>query len=1100
MTSRTLLIALLAICWSCRETAPSEPLPEVVRLMNVGKAHLENRDSRRAVELFAAATTLAPDSAPPWRNLARAQLLARDEAAALEAVERAASLESPAVATSYLRGLALARLERFAEAREHFETAVRLDPHTAPLRFQLAAAYQALGLEEPAIEQFGETLRLDPLHTSAHYKLMGHARRTGDQQEFALRLHEVTRLRQLFGDDSRSPEALETCVYTRAEALSAAAQPSPPSAEVRFTDTTDEMFSSPAGRASLRRARATAVLDVDEEGLVSLFVAGSDGRCQLILGGGRGFEHRPVDLGPACGLAAVQLIAGDFHNTVPDGSTYDPDLHARTDILLLHAGGAILLQATGPGTFRDVTTKAGLAGFRAHRARWVDYEHDGDLDLVAVGARGVELWQNNGEGTFEEVASAVGIGDLGPAVDVAAADLDGNLGVDLLVARGDLPTLLLENQRTGSFGRSPEPPGPWPAASRVLVDDLDNDGHVDTLLIGAGGATIVSARQPRRSSLKSAGLSTAAAVLLDFDNDGWLDLLVGGRHSSDGERGGLRLWRNDGQGGWGDHTARAGLAAEMPAVHDAKAVDFDADGDTDLLLVTADGLRFWRNDGGNRNGQLKVRLVGTKTNPTGLGTRVEVRRGQLRLARTVSSLPVEIGVGQREPVDTVQVIWTNGIVDNQIDVAIGDLPLTIVEKNVAAGSCPFLYAWDGDRFRFVTDILGNSPLGLSLRRGLPLPADPDELVEIGSPETFKPHRGLYRLQVTEEMRAVLYLDQVRLLAADHPADVEIHSTDKLMPPPFPASELVALGSIRPAQQVLSSDGIPRGEALAAIDGRFAPTETALPPPWRGVTRPLALSLDFGPIDTSRPLVLALTGWLQYGDASTNIALSQASPDRVVPPHLEAETAAGRRLPLDVVVGMPAGKTKTILVDLAGKLPPGTRRLRLTTSVEIRWDRIALGERLAAAAVRYITARPRSARLEWRGFSDIRSRAPGHPTTPEFDRVADRPPWRTNLEGWATRPGDVLELVGERDGEMALVTAGDAVELAFAADEFPPPAAGHSRTFFFYSVGWDKDGDPNVIDGETIEPLPATAASGDEWRLRHNTRWIAGDRFADDRNR
>jgi hypothetical protein len=136
--------------------------------------------------------------------------------------------------------------------------------------------------------------------------------------------------------------------------------------------------------------------------------------------------------------------------------------------------------------------------------------------------------------------------------------------------------------------------------------------------------------------------------------------------------------------------------------------------------------------------------------------------------------------------------------------------------------------------------------------------------------------------------------------------------------------------------------------------------------------------------------------------------------------------------------------------------------------------------------------PVAAELRWRGFSEIRPRAPHHPTTPAWDRVFDRPPWRTTLEGWVTRYGDVLQLLAGRDGELVILNGGDALELRFAPSDFPPIPSGKTRTFFFYSVGWDKDGDHNVVDGDTVEPLPVLAESGDDWRIRYNTRWVPKD--------
>jgi hypothetical protein len=527
----------------------------------------------------------------------------------------------------------------------------------------------------------------------------------------------------------------------------------------------------------------------------------------------------------------------------------------------------------------------------------------------------------------------------------------------------------------------------------------------------------------------------------------------------------------------------------LPPVREIVTADFDADGDTDLLAVTDEGLRVLRNDGGNANSQLKLRLVGLKTNPLGLGTRVEARTAEFVVTRTVSRLPIEIGVGGRARLDSLQTIWSNGVFDNQLDVAVRPMPVTVPEKNVAAGSCPYLYAWDGREFRFVTDLLGNSPLGLSLRRGVMLGADPEEIVLVGDARNFQPRDGAYELQVTEELREVLYLDEARLIAVDHAPEVEVHSTDRLGPPPYGPSELWALRSPRAPVSATGSDGVDRTEALRAIDGVFAEPGVARPPPLRGQCEPLALTLDFGPLDTTGPLVLALTGWIQYGDASANIAASQNATLPVIPPTLEVEVN-GRWQTVNVVVGMPAGKTKTIVCNLAGKLPRGATRLRLTTTFELRWDRIALGERGGGFKERNL--RPGSAHLAFRGFSGIKSRAPGHPQTPEHAKVFARPPWKLTPQGWCTRYGDVLPLVKSRDERLALINAGDALTLRFDAKALPPVQAGTKRTFFFHSVGWDKDGDHNVVEGATVEPLPVSAKGG--WQTEFNTRWVRADEF------
>jgi hypothetical protein len=181
--------------------------------------------------------------------------------------------------------------------------------------------------------------------------------------------------------------------------------------------------------------------------------------------------------------------------------------------------------------------------------------------------------------------------------------------------------------------------------------------------------------------------------------------------------------------------------------------------------------------------------------------------------------------------------------------------------------------------------------------------------------------------------------------------------------------------------------------------------------------------------------------------------------------------------------MQAGKTKTIVCPL--DLPDGCRRLRLRTKFELRWDRVAVFERLAPV-ISHAQA-PAHAELYWRGFSAIRSRKPGHPATPDFDDVRPIPPWHTTPQGWCTRYGDVLDLVVQRDEKLAVLNGGDALRLRFDAAAYPAVPAGLVRTFFFYSVGWDKDEDHNVEGGDQVEPLPV--GDGQEWVWKWNNRWV-----------
>ena len=314
--------------------------------------------------------------------------------------------------------------------------------------------------------------------------------------------------------------------------------------------------------------------------------------------------------------------------------------------------------------------------------------------------------------------------------------------------------------------------------------------------------------------------------------------------------------------------------------------------------------------------------------------------------------------------------------------------------------------------------------------------------------------------------------------------------------------IVTLRNRHPLQQATRNDGVDVTAPLKETDDVFASPVQLRVPQLRGLAEPWSVTLDFGPLPVDRPLALALTGWLRFGGGMANVAASR-DPDLPFPfPQLEMETAGGDWKPVEVVVGAPCGKTKTIVVDLTGKLSAGSRRMRLSSAFEIHWDRIALFERGENAGTKIARRQPGVADLHWRGFSEFANLPWYLPLTPEYERISARANWRITPAGWCTRYGDVRELVERRDDALVLMNGGDELTLKFAADGLPPKPAGYVRDFFFYSSGWDKDADFHCEKGWLVEPIPwhgmddqlygrqqRPVIDGDWWMNKYNTRWV-----------
>lgn len=1075
---------------------------EVLATFLRGKAELETGRVSDALRTLSTASELAPHSAPTRRNLARALLAAGDAEAALQSLSVAAQIDATSVATIYLQALCYSRLGQPQEALPLFEEAVVRDPHTAALRFQLAGCAAALGDNALADEQLAQTVRLDRSHGAAWYRIAANARRARNTDAFRAANREFSRLRSMYGETYKTPLSLEACSYTAAEAAGAAADVSgrrapEPALEVHFADVSAEVLGDD------RDAALLAALSLDGAGRIEWLRGRTNGALErMTIPPVGAAQSRALQLSLPGLELATDVAVGNFYDEAPatlQAGVVPPRL---ADVFIAGPGHSWLLSQDEDGELHDVTERAGLDEVPARAALWVDHEHDGDLDLALAGADGLRLFVNASDGSFFPADGWPEV--TAPGTDLVAVDFDGNGAVDLAMATGSGPTERIENQRAGHFERLSDPPGPWPAATVILADDLDNDGSPDAVLVGRDGVRLVfdGVAQPIRHL---DDFNASAAALIDYDADGWLDLVLSGVDGA-GE-GRLVLLRNGGREHWTDVTETCALSAlTLPAAAALLAADVDGDGDVDLLLRSQDDtLTILRNSSvasSSGSGLAKLRLISLVGSSGAVGTRIELRDGPFFVSRTIQGeQPIEIGLGGRRHLDSVLVVWPNGVVDALTDVAVGEEPLSIVVIEKAdTGSCPFLYFWDGEQRRFIGDMIGGGATDLPLARGLNNPVNPREIIVVGDADVFVPQAGAWDVRITNELREATYYDELALLLVDHPSGTEVASTDRLRGPPFPPSEVIALGSRVSLRSARGDDGIDRTAALAEIDGVHGPPGPVRPAPLRGVCEPMALTLDFGPLAVERPLLLALSGWIEYGTASSNIALSQRTDVPLIFPVLAARDGKGQWHDLDLVVGLPAGKAKTIVCALDGLLPPGADALRLTTTFELRWDRAALFERVPLAADAAHELRPDVATLGWRGFSELRVRAPTQPKLPDYATVSQQPTWRGALEGWCTRYGDVLPLLSADDGRMVVLNSGDELRLSIPAEQLPPRPPGTTRTLLWRSVGYNKEADLNNAGGGHVWPLAVDTRHGrsddeeDAWRIIYNTRWVPFDLF------
>ncbi|MFQ5709051.1 MAG: FG-GAP-like repeat-containing protein [bacterium] len=806
----------------------------------------------------------------------------------------------------------------------------------------------------------------------------------------------------------------------------------------------------------------------------------------------------------------------------------DYDNDGYLDLFIVNSSANVLYHNVEKDKFQDVAAPAGVARAQPSQAAvFADFDHEGDLDLYLLNAAQNQLYRNNSDGTFTEQTEKMGLAGGGAkSRDAAFGDFDEDGDLDLFVANENASNLLFTNLRQGRFEDITEKSGLRTAggSGAVTVGDYNNDGFLDLFVTALKGGRYHLYRnksdgtfaEDRRSKAMFRALRNVAgldAQFLDFDNDGFLDLLVAGEPiSASAEGSGLRLFHNDGAGRFEDVSS---LLPQSPNSGRSVAVaDYNEDGDLDLFVAGFDGaVRLLRNDGGNANKYLKVKLLGLrsgsgKNNHFGIGAKLEVRAGDLYQIRIVDKPMSHFGLGRRLKADVVRILWPNGVAQNLFYPGSNQ---DLVEEQSLKGSCAFVYSWNGREYEFVTDVMWRSALGMPLgimggATAYAFPNSSQDYFRIPG-ERLQAQKGVYSLQITEELWETAFFDKLELVAIDHPDSLDLFIDERFVPPPVPPLEIFEVRKRQLPKSVTDGEGNDLLPQLRAEDDVYV--ANLVPAKYQGVTQMHDLVLDLGDQSRAKKITLFLNGWIFPTDASINVALSQSDALKVTPPFLQVLDKKGKWQTVLGNLSFPMGKKKFVVADLTGKFLTSDFRVRIRTNMEIYWDYVFFATEDLHVPVHKSILRPASANIHYRGFSRLYRKGGRHgPHWFDYSDVSTEQKWR-DLEGNYTRYGNVQPLLLESDDRFVIVNAGDEITVTFDANQAPPLPPGWSRDFLIYTDGWIKDGDLNTAHGKTVAPLPFHAMSrypygqdeaypGDEEHQKfletYNTRKVTTQKF------
>jgi tetratricopeptide (TPR) repeat protein len=820
----------------------------------------------------------------------------------------------------------------------------------------------------------------------------------------------------------------------------------------------------------------------------------------------------PERLGVGVSLDQVETFpfpGGGAPGPVPPSALafVDYDYDFRIDLAVAGAGGLRVLRQAGMASFEDVTDELFPAPIAAgdYAGVWAaDLDMEGDMDLVVARTEGPPLvLLNLGDERFEPA-------DLFPDVDglreMAWADVDGDGDPDAVLLDADGRVHFFENRRF----REPRflaqaLPDSLAEARALTVADLDRDALLDLVLLQAGGVV-------RRASLAGDGWSggtmtewpelegpeagRARVFVADLDNNGDQDLVVAGPGSA-------RAWLSTPDG----LRSQQSLEARITDV-----ADLSGEGRLDLIGITGSGEPALFANQGSRDyysttlRPRAARAMGDRRiNSFGIGGEIEIRAGLLYQKRPITGHTVHFGLGDHAELDVARIAWPNGTVQAEFGVPATNEAVTALQR--LKGSCPWVFAWNGSEVEFVTDFLWRTALGLRINaQGDAAVVHAEDWIRLRGDQVV-PRDGYYDVRITGELWESHFFDQVALMAVDHPEGTEVFVDERfVLPAPVPAVHL--LGALRPVEDARDDQGRDVSDLVAELDERYLDTFEL--GPYQGMAGDHWVEVGLGEAAAEGEGVwLVASGWVYPTDGSINFALAQRGGDGPRGVRVQVPDGNGGWSTLEDDFGFPAGKTKTILVDLTGAFPAGTEpRVRLGTNMEVYWDRLAWATAAPDSAVRTTRLAAAEAELRYRGFSETRySRRT--PEIPVYDRIeAVTPVWR-DLVGYHTRFGDVRPLLVDVDDRYVIMNAGDEMALRFEA--LPDPPKGWTRDFVLIGDGWVKDGDFNNGFSKTLMPLPyhgmehydrvptrleddpAYRRHPDDWREYH-TRYVTPDAF------
>lgn len=1083
----------------CRAGLPakgSNEYAEALKSFYVGLAAMQVADDLRAQKELENAVRIASDEPAAWANLGILQMRQRDYSASFKSLEKARALD-PRNGRIFAN-LAVLEIQRgdFESVQRNLKTAIEIDPRDTKSIVALAEEFEREGNDAEALSRYESILEIFPGNTAVLIEIVRLSAKRGDIEKLRRNFAAIKVDTDGWDEEIRNQhaalaesigtgntrEVAQRIAFFR-NVLLRLADFRKAIDDVKFSKTTiGEPFARPIKLPSpdFTPAPHDAALTFDSQAI-------SEDKVR--------FAHAAFTDGDSVAITSYSDESGTRAGNVKLGAaasdvvTIDIDYDFRSDFVTAGQTGLRFFDPSGADLTSRTRIPPALINREYVRVFTHDVDIDGDLDLFAAPTVGpVVVLRNNADGSFSTIPGLPGLENI-RSMEPIDVDEDGDM--DLAVLSGSALRILI-NQRSGQY--SPRDVALPHDATAIAIGDTNSDARLEIAALLSNNELIrVEFKDDSKfetSVILNSNVESPRTILIeDLDNNGASDFVIGSR-----------VWLTGPDG-------TSHLAAGILNGQATSAADLNADGKLDLIGIGTDGraAQFINRSAGTYGWQIirprSAKAEGDqRVNSFGIGGELELRSGLLAQKRPIRSPQVHFGLGSSTSTDLLRVIWGNGFVQAEFDL---ERDQQILVRQRLTGSCPHLFAWNGSEFKLVKDA---APLGTSLG----LRVSSDQILPVTQTEEWykipgnalAAKDGAYELRITNELWETYYVDHYALKVIDHPIDTEVFANE-LYPIPEPL-EIHRTRELEPIQRATDEKGNDVTAAISKLDEIYL--DTFAEGRFQGIAEEHFVEIDLPerPADAP-PLKLIADGWLHPTDTSLNVAVSQGRFEPARSLSLEIADASGRWTMVRKEFGVPAGKLKTVVIDI----PSGARKARLRTNMEIFWDRLVLAESARSDQFAEQTIPFSSAQLAYRGFSVIDKASDSAPELPDYNRLSTTiERWRS-IEGYYTRWGNIEELLDRTDDRYAIVASGDEIILSFP--EIPPPPPGFKRDFILVGVGWIKEGDYNNLYSKTVLPLPTHATNDytrrptrleddpvyqknrQDW-VDFHTRYVAPDRF------